>query len=751
MTSEQTPVISFWIDDLEDELLDFPDPQQRLADAGFERTGSMDSYPWEAQPCPRCPGADTHSLFAADDGRFFYCQKLQSRVSDYQLPGRDTPAADSMAGLRQLRRWIPLRSKKPSGTFPGKAAPLGWGLSSHAEGSRSKCGGFLDGISAETFVRNGGVCRKHHIDNKKEPIPYYTSFGWHTSVELEAMGFGDDEIAYCCNYADAPRVVIVDLDLDKATDKERAVAARDVLLARLEAVGCPTGQSGKPVNRRAAFAITEAEMDGFGGKRVWEHSTGMACEMYGPETKGHILVYGLAGDLPTLDARTVTEAMLAAEFSPPTPRASVFEVRGSNGLASFMEVADREGWDLAFNEMSKTPFCDGVEQDDPWIHKVRANLELHYVLVKSTVDPKGQINEKRTSFVVNENLVRSWGLETALLRHSYHPVQEWLDSLPQWDGEARIDGLLVKLLGASVEGDDSGRLVQTASSDIIMGLVCRALEPGCGWPRITILWGPQGCGKSSLLENLLPPDSDWYHESPTFPLSNEELFDNTRSKWLVEFSDPSTRRAEAEAAKTFVSRKGYPYRHRYNGLSTQHPYNFHMVMTGNPGGNTLIPPDASGYRRYLSVDCQKVMDYAERKGYTDSWRDQIWAEGLHRYRNGERFAEVPDDLHAVRDAASQSKAGNGSLDGFFEYVEGRTANRVHAGEPDEGFALHELVKGFLTVNDPMDLLSGNREPDGGRVTEFINRNSVALNAGLKELGMEARKVGRAKRRRWFQK
>ena len=197
--------------------------------------------------------------------------------------------------------------------------------------------------------------------------------------------------------------------------------------------------------------------------------------------------------------------------------------------------------------------------------------------------PNGGTHEQRTKFAVTEKLIRSWGFETALLRNSYHPVQDWLDSLPQWDGEGRIDGLLVKLLGASVEGDDSGQLVRTASSDIIMGLVCRALEPGCAWPRITILWGPQGCGKSSLLENLLPPNSDWYQESPAFPLSDEQLFDNTRSKWLVEFSDPSTRRAEAEAAKTFVSRKAYPYRHKYNGLSTQHPYNFHHGDDWQPG------------------------------------------------------------------------------------------------------------------------------------------------------------------------
>ena len=689
-----------WIDALEGELLG--SAHQRLIDAGFELTGSMERFPWEANPCPRCPNAGTHSLFASGDARSFWCQKLQARVDDYKLRGPESITVTSTADLRKMKRWIPLKGKKPARNFPGKSVPLGTGISSHKEGKQSKCGGFQDGISAEEFVRIGGVCRNHVIKSKKkrEPIPYYTSFGWHDCGQLEAQGFDPEQLAFCCAYSDAPSVVIVDLDIghnmedpkQPPTAEELAERGpvRDGLMEQLAALGCPTGPSGNPNSRRAAFAVTE--LDIFGGKRVWKHPTGMACELYGPGAKSHILIYGLDGDLPTLTAETLAKVLLGLGFTPPAPKANKFEIRGSKGLASFMVVAEREGWDLAFNTMSKTAFCDGVEQDDVWTHIARAHLELNYLLIQTRQTPTGGDFEQITKFAVNEKLIRSWGFETALLRNSYHPVQDWLNSQPAWDGKPRIDGLLTKCLGASVEGDDSGELVRTASSDIIMGLVNRAFEPGCAWPRITILWGKQGCGKSSLLESLLPASLDLYYESPTFPLSDEELFDHARSKWLIEFSDPSTRRAEAEAAKTFVSRKAYSYRHKYDGRSTNHPYNFHMVMTGNEGGNTLIPVDASGYRRYLSVDCQRVMSYEEMKAYTDSERGQIWAEALYRYRNGERFAEIPETLHAIRDAASQAKAGNGSLDGFFEHVEGAMQAQVRGGQQATGFSLHELGK-----------------------------------------------------------
>ena len=35
-----------------------------------------------------------------------------------------------------------------------------------------------------------------------------------------------------------------------------------------------------------------------------------------------------------------------------------------------------------------------------------------------------------------------------------------------------------------------------------------------------------------------------------------------------------------------------------------------------------------------------------------------------------------------------------------------------------------------------------KEPDQGRVSEFINRNSVAISAGMKQLEFTQRKIGR---------
>ena len=646
---------------------------------------------------------------------------------------------------------------------------------SHKGKDDSKCGGFEDDIDAETFVRSGGVCIDHisvsrRWDSREKryrriPLttPRYRSSGWfsHTTWQEALPTDRDLAISYATGYSDAPAVVTLDLDYPKAPAGETldplkaewADLTRDKITQKLSDWRCPVAPSASGKGRRVAFRVSVADADHYERRHgIWRHESGVVCEVYPPGAQRHVLLYGLDGDLPQLAPVLVDDLLTEVGFTKDTPKdTNKHEIWGSKGLASFMEVCDREGWDLAFNEMSMTAFCDGIEQDDGWIHRVRSHLELNYLLKTERTTPSGGAYVVTSKFTVNEKLVFRWGIEGALLRKLYHPVRDWLLMLPRWDEVPRVDFLLEWCLGASVADDDSGVLVRTASRDIIMGLVNRAIEPGIAWPRIAVLWGPQGCGKSSYLKHTLPPELDLYHESMHFPLSDEELFEATRTKWLVEFSDPSTRRAEAEQAKTFISRRQYPYRHRYGVLSTNHKYAFHMVMSGNPLGNTSIPSDASGYRRYISVDCVKTMDYKELTTFLAEHRQQIWAEALHRYRAGERFEELPDELHEARDHAAQLKAGNGHLDNFFESVTAQVGHLQAGGRfPDDGLALHDMVTKFLTtINTSAEGEGVFREPDQGRVSEFVNRNSVALSAGLKQLGLVQRKVGKTKSRRWF--
>ena len=771
-----------------------------LETIGFTRDSSMNLYTHSA-PCPFCDSSN-HLMFARWGANYsaasYFCQKQRRRV-DWE-PAADVPRPDpadaateddpdddpdgdepqtaeahwtrvsSIQELKALPRWIGTKFKKPLTYKPrNSTSTLKGSTFSHQPSHIAKCTGFEDGLDAETFVRQGGICVDHHSvrtvwdskENRRRRHEYveprYESMGWNTyaawSAYLEGRA-GDYGISYCSAYSDAPNIVVLDLDYpkpDKVEDTADATATRDTITERLTALGMPTCPSGSGEGRRAAFTVDDPSF--YGGKHlIWRHdSSGVNLEFTPPGCKRHVMLYALDGDLPQLDPAEVDELLRELGFvlDQPSDNRGRYTIPGRGlGLREFMTVVDRANWHLSFNTMSQTAYCGDEELSDNWAHQVRAHLELHYwVQIPSNVEGKG---DKFQRFTVTKQCVIGWGLEVALLRDSYHPVQRWLAEQPEWDGIERIDHLLQWLLGASVSGDDTGQLVRTASSDIVMGLVNRAMRPGCAWPRLTTLWGAQGLGKSAFLELLLPEGRGWYYESPSFPLSDEELFDCTRNSWLVEFSDPSTRRHESEGAKAFVSRKGYQYRHKYGAVSTAHGYNFHMALSANPGGNTQIPVDGSGYRRFLSVDCDRskaiVTDYDSLKSWMDGNRAQIWSEAVHRYDAGERFEELPESLHEARDAAASEKSGNGFLDGFLEGVGARLDNMgVNVGFPTDGLSVHDLVGEFLSTT----VIGLSQPPDAGKIAEFVNRHSVSIGAGLKGLGLEQRKVGKRKLRRWF--
>ena len=469
-----------FLDDLPDST-SFSEQHLWLESHGFEPDNSMVSYSHALNPCPVC-NSDGHVLYGRWDedstSPSYFCQKTRKRP-DWS-PAADAPPdpeiaenspmeedADpppagtaswtkvtSIEELKGLRRWIGVKAKKPlryrPNNDPGK--PLKGSTFSHRKAEGAKCGGFEGGIDAESFVRNGGMCLDHvsvsQMWDQKESrfrrmprtTPRFESMGWAPYAQWEAFleaKSGDFGISYCCTYNDAPNIVVVDIDYPKPKKQgeeldpvvaEAADSARDSFTTQLTAMGCPTCPSASSKGRRAAFTV--ANPDFYGSRHlIWRHPSGVNIELNPPGVARHVMLYALDGDLPELDPAAVDVMLTEQGFLKDTP-VDTRELKGGKGLATFMEVCDREGWGLAFNEMSQTAFCNGVEQDDSWIHRTRSHLELNYVLVTEKPMPNGGTYILVSKFNVNEKLIHRWGIEAALLRNTYHPVRDWLMGLP---------------------------------------------------------------------------------------------------------------------------------------------------------------------------------------------------------------------------------------------------------------------------------------------------------------------------------
>lgn len=88
---------------------------------------------------------------------------------------------------------------------------------------------------------------------------------------------------------------------------------------------------------------------------------------------------------------------------------------------------------------------------------------------------------------------------------AYHPIREFIESLPEWDKVPRVDTLLVDYLGA---GDTA--YVRAVTRKTLCAAISRVLRPGCKFDSMLVLNGPQGVGKSTLIAKLA---GEWFSDS----------------------------------------------------------------------------------------------------------------------------------------------------------------------------------------------------------------------------------------------
>ena len=119
---------------------------------------------------------------------------------------------------------------------------------------------------------------------------------WESFLEGKSGDFG---VSYCCAYADAPKIVVVDIDYPKTQKPgeelapvvaEAADATRNEITQRLSALGCPTCPSASNKGRRAAFTVSDPAY--YQSKHlIWRHPIGVNVELNSPGCARHVMLY----------------------------------------------------------------------------------------------------------------------------------------------------------------------------------------------------------------------------------------------------------------------------------------------------------------------------------------------------------------------------------------------------------------------------------------------------------------------------
>ncbi|MEF9604745.1 virulence-associated E family protein [Paracoccus sp. PXZ] len=277
-----------------------------------------------------------------------------------------------------------------------------------------------------------------------------------------------------------------------------------------------------------------------------------------------------------------------------------------------------------------------------------------------------------------------------------HPVRDWLDTLT-WDGTPRIETWTSTYLGA-----EPTAFHHTVGALWLISAVARIYRPGVKADHMLILEGPQGARKSTAIK-VLAGEAWFTDELPE--LGSKDAAIHMQGVWIVEIAElDAIGRAEVSRIKAFLTRTTDRFRPPYGRYTVEVPRQCVFAGTVNP--DTYLR-DETGNRRFWPLRCGTIDIAALARD-----RDQLWAEAVHRFREGAIWwindPAILAEAAAAQEARYQADAWDARIDRWLTH-ETRSVNRGHAGwddwqeeeverpEPIHDVSVGEILEGALGI------------------------------------------------------
>lgn len=213
-------------------------------------------------------------------------------------------------------------------------------------------------------------------------------------------------------------------------------------------------------------------------------------------------------------------------------------------------------------------------------------------------------------------------------RH-FHPVRDYLDALPEWDGTVRCDTLFIQYLQA-----DDTPYTRAISRKTLTAAVARIYYPGTKFDSVPVLDGAQGIGKSSIWKELA--GDEYFSDALSLTdMDDKAGAEKLQGFWIIEIGElAGMKKADIEKVKSFMSTADDKYRPSYGKVVESHPRQCLIVATVN--GEQGYLRDITGNRRFWIIKCHQ-QEKSKLWKITPEERDQIWAEAKYYYENGEKL------------------------------------------------------------------------------------------------------------------
>lgn len=241
----------------------------------------------------------------------------------------------------------------------------------------------------------------------------------------------------------------------------------------------------------------------------------------------------------------------------------------------------------------------------------------------------------------------------------YHPVKEYFATL-SWDGVPRVDSVLIDYLGA-----EDNIYTRSVTRKTLVAAVARIYQPGIKFDTILVLNGPQGIGKSTLFARL---GGKWFSDSLTISdMKDKTAAEKLQGYWILELGElAGIRKLDVETVKSFITRTDDKFRQSYGTTVESHPRN--NIIVGSTNSESGFLRDITGNRRFWPVPVRGDSRLSVF-GLNQITVDQIWAEALAMYRDGETLT-VSDEVSAMAYVQQQAAMESDDREGLIiDYLE----------------------------------------------------------------------------------
>jgi len=260
------------------------------------------------------------------------------------------------------------------------------------------------------------------------------------------------------------------------------------------------------------------------------------------------------------------------------------------------------------------------------------------------VDYSGVRNYIESVYGISGTLKIDDSLALEFEKQSFHPIKNYLTDLV-WDKQQRIDDLLIDYFGA-----EDNIYSREAIRKMLVGAVARVFRPGCKFDLVLTIVGEQGTKKSTFIKKL---GKEWF--SDTFmTVQGKEALEQIQGAWLIEIAElAGLRKAEVEAIKHFISKQEDTFRPAY--ARTAETYQRQCVFWGTTNNKDFLR-DPSGNRRFMPIDVHPHKITKDVFEDLDSEINQIWAEAVYLFQNGESlFLSADAELIAKNEQLKHSE------------------------------------------------------------------------------------------------